>query len=133
MKRKKIYISGGITGISEEVYKKRFQDAEDQLIKEGYDVVNPFKIPAIVDNPKWEDYMKQDLIEMMKCDEVFALENWQLSRGARVEVNIAVTLKIFIRYQNVEVSVNKYISEISKGNNNEELFKGTMKELLNLL
>lgn len=113
MKGKKIYISGGISGIAEEVYKKRFQDAEDMLVKQGYEVVNPCKIDPIVKNPQWEDYMKADIIELCRCDAIYVLEGWKLSRGARVEVNIALTLKLTMNYQVIEVDITKHVSEIS--------------------
>lgn len=93
----KIYISGKITGIEEQA-EKLFQVAEDRLTAEGYDVINPFKI-NLDQNKSWEAYMREDVKALCDCDCVYMLLNWQDSKGARIEKQIAEYLKIKIIYE----------------------------------
>ena len=88
----KIYICGPISGQREES-KKHFTDVEKQLIKKGYDVVNPHNIPH-KDVDDWDQCMKEDIPEMLKCDMVFLLSGWWQSRGAQIEVNLVDFLHI---------------------------------------
>lgn len=83
MKKEKIYISGKMSGMEEEVYKRLFKNAEEKLISEGYEVFNPCEIEYIP-----EDYAQQLLLvlgELAKCDCIYMLENWIHSNGARCE------------------------------------------------
>ena len=96
-KKIKIYISGKISGIEDSAY-DIFEKAEIFLIKSGYKVVNPMKLPHDHDK-SWESYMKEDLKALMDCDEIFMLENWETSRGAEIEYDLASELGIKISYQ----------------------------------
>lgn len=86
-----VYISGAITGV--ENYAQKFQEVEDILTKEGLEAVNPVKINHDHDKT-WESYMKVDIIELMKCDAIFMLDGWEKSKGATIERNLAITLKM---------------------------------------
>lgn len=93
----KIYISGKISGLPENEAMQKFQEAEDYL-KQTYpkaEIVNPFKIDHPHDK-SWENYMRYDLIEMLKCDSIFMLENWIESKGAKIEHDLAKKLKFNI-------------------------------------
>ena len=89
--RKKIYISGKITG--DKNAEAKFRAAESFLIKTGYDPINPFKIPVhrSISSPRWIDYLKADLLEMLKhnCEKIYLLHDWNYSDGAKVEVCLA--------------------------------------------
>lgn len=85
----KIYISGPITGV--ENYAEAFEQAEKKLIADGYEVVNPCKLPHNHDK-SWESYLKEDIKSMMDCDAVYLLPNWGKSSGARLECHIAIRL-----------------------------------------
>lgn len=89
----KIYICGPITGI--ENYAEAFEQAEQKLIAEGYEVVNPCKLQHNHDL-SWKSYMKEDIKAMMDCDVVYLLPNWEKSSGARLECHIAIRLKLEI-------------------------------------
>jgi hypothetical protein len=92
--KKTVYIAGKISGIESEaiVY---FQRAEDMLLKLGYEVVNPMKLPHNHDK-SWEAYMKECIKSLVDCDFIYLLENWTYSPGAIIEFNLAYTLKIEI-------------------------------------
>ena len=52
-----IYISGPITGTSD--YMKRFEKAEKELTENGYSVINPAKVNAMLpEDATWEEYIK---------------------------------------------------------------------------
>lgn len=84
-----IYISGAITGTTD--YMKRFNNAENDLIFLGYDVVNPAKInanlPVICTH---EDYMRVSIAELSICDTIYLLKGWMDSSGSREELHYAV-------------------------------------------
>jgi hypothetical protein len=109
----KFYISGPISGLSEEVYTDNFGRAEAFLLNEGYDCVNPLKVPACFSedcrrpdsNPggqskadgsylhDWTCYMKHDIISMMECNAILLIPGWAVSRGARIELRLAEDLE----------------------------------------
>lgn len=91
----KIYISGKITGLKN--YRRLFKKAEKRLTKKGFTVLNPVTIgdnlymPGnISEEAKWKKYMKADLRAMLGCDGVYLLNNWEDSKGAKMECDIAV-------------------------------------------
>ena len=99
-KKPKIYISGQISGLPIEEAQKNFKDAELMLIGKGFEVVNPFELPeheAILKNGKshseqWILHMKVDIKALMDCTEIFMLQNWGNSKGAKIERDIAIAL-----------------------------------------
>lgn len=76
----KIYIAGKITDNPE--YKNQFGEAENVLIKQGHAVMNPSILP-----PGFEhyEYMKVCYSMIDVCEGVYFLENWQDSKGAKME------------------------------------------------
>lgn len=92
-KKPKVYLSGKISGLTEVEYKTKFNSAELFLTGLGYDVINPVSYDKIKDG-SWEDYMKQDLKLILDCDYIYLLDNWEDSKGARMEYNLACDLKI---------------------------------------
>ena len=92
-KKKKVYLSGQITGLSEEEYKKNFNEAELYLTGLGFDVVNPVSYTPIP-NGSWTDYMRRDIKLLMDCDYIYMLDNWTESTGAKAEFRLAVEIGI---------------------------------------
>lgn len=90
---KKAYISGPITG-KENYNTEAFNNAQAILEKEGYSVVNPLKLSLISPCKKWNDYMRDDIKALMDCDIVFALDDWEGSKGANIEIETAISLEI---------------------------------------
>lgn len=100
----RVYISGAITGDSN--YKAKFEKAKQDLKKSGYIPVNPaeFDLP---EGATWEDYMKQDLALLLKCDGIYMLKDWKQSRGAMIEHDLAQTLKMQVQYEPLKVEACK--------------------------
>ena len=89
-KRKRIYISGPISGLKRERYLRLFADAESSLKTAGYEVVNPTKLAPCrwrwiyaVLGYRWT--LAYDIWHLKRCDGIFMIPGWMRSRGARVE------------------------------------------------
>lgn len=97
--KKKIYISGKISGLDEEVAKSTFLTAEIMIAEQGHwEPVNPMKYDPPVPNPTWADYMRNDIKLIMDCHAMYMLDNWQESEGAKLEHHIAQKLGLTIIY-----------------------------------
>lgn len=83
----KIYISGKITGDKD--YKRKFKVIEEYLIRAGYTVMNPAILPLGFEH---EEYMKICKAMIEVCDVVYMLIDWQDSKGAKEEYEIAKAL-----------------------------------------
>jgi hypothetical protein len=90
-----IYISGKITGTSD--YMDRFAKAEKALRAKGWEVVNPAK-ENLPKNLPWEEYMKHDVKLLAGCDAIYMLDGWRQSRGACLERELALNLKLEVLY-----------------------------------
>jgi hypothetical protein len=92
----RIYISGKIT--ENENYKQEFEEAENWLTAQGYDVVNPAKC---CDYPffTYAEFMEIDIALLKLCDAIFMLANWQQSNGAKTELAVAKSLGKIVKYQ----------------------------------
>lgn len=92
MSRGKVYISGPITGID---FGNRFafSCAHCALALCGYEVVDPSEV-QLDDEATWSDYMRADLKLLLDCDYICMLDDWEDSKGARIERELAENLGI---------------------------------------
>ncbi len=95
--KKKIYISGKITGLTPDQAFSLFNNAELYLSEKGYEVINPMTIPHEHDK-SWLSYMRNDLKALLDCEAIFMLYNWKDSKGAKVEHDLAQSLGLEIIY-----------------------------------
>lgn len=88
----KIYISGPMTGHPEWGY-PAFHAAEERLRGAGWEqVVNPAtNFEGRTDLPR-SVYMAKDVGQLLDCHAVFMLPGWQNSKGARLELALALEL-----------------------------------------
>lgn len=93
----KIYISGKITGIEKQA-SANFGAAAYYLALCGFNVVNPMLLPAEHDK-SWRSYMRVCIAELCSCDQIYVMRNFWRSRGAIVELLIAIVLGIKIKFQ----------------------------------
>lgn len=106
----RIYISGPMTGVPG-LNRGAFADAARGLRSEGLEAVNPHEIgDALGIDTSWLGYMREDIKALMDCDAVLALEDWQQSRGARIEVRLAIALGLPV-YYSVERAVGALVGE----------------------
>ena len=92
-----IYISGKISGIENEA-PLLFEKAENELKLNGFNTVNPMTLNHDHDL-SWENYMRVDLIALLRCTHIYMLKNWQESVGANIEYRLAVDLKLTIIFE----------------------------------
>lgn len=116
MKTKIAYISGPITGMLNGNF-DTFMLAQRKLEHDGYIVVNPHEIGADIyakwaniikpdsavsaqnyENTMWLEFMRNDIKHLVDVDCVFLLDNYETSRGCRLEIVIAQKLNIPIYY-----------------------------------
>ena len=100
-KTKRVYISGGMTGIPREQYIELFRRAEESLRAQGYHkIVNPIRVWAC----RWPWLYKvigyrltllYDLWLLMRCDQIYKLPGWRDSKGANIESCVAYHFKIW--------------------------------------
>lgn len=96
----KVYISGKISGLDIEQAKAKFQEAEDYLKDTDFvEVINPMKLSEFDPNKTWKQYMIEDIDMLFDCDTIYMLDNWETSRGARIERAIAHEMQMKIIYQ----------------------------------
>jgi len=92
---KKIYIAGKITGTDLEQTFKKFEEKENELKAQGWEVVNPMKLKHDHDK-KWESYMTECLSALKQCQAIYLLPDWDRSAGAVVEHLFAIKMKLEI-------------------------------------
>lgn len=100
-KKQKVYISGQITGLTFDQAKQKFDNAELDAVKrlgKEIEIINPMKLQHKFD-ATWEDYMEKDIAELLKCDCIYMINNWQESKGARCEHALAIELGLFVIYE----------------------------------
>tara|TARA_B100000929_G_scaffold45931_1_gene32664 strand:- start:204 stop:533 length:330 start_codon:yes stop_codon:yes gene_type:complete len=85
---KRIYISGPMTGLPG-LNREAFYQAAKELRALGFEVSNPAENDGPGELLSWEEYMRTDLIDMLKCDTIALLPGWEASKGAHLELHVA--------------------------------------------
>jgi len=99
----KIYISGPIS--HDPYHEEAFTKAGQYLMHLGYEVINPIDIPDMdFDGPdrdvqRWNYFMREAIKMLMDCDQIYMLEGWEDSRGAKLEQKIALDLAMPMMYE----------------------------------
>ena len=120
--KRKAYISGQITGLTEDEYTDLFGRAEAVLMDMGFEPVSPLKVVACEtescneDRRKesgeylhdWTCYMRHDLAAMLGCEYLFTLPNHHSSRGAKMEIDLARQLEITVCHFDLELNTFRY-------------------------
>lgn len=86
--KEKVYISGQITGLQPEKAREKFERAEQVVMAGGAEPVNPMK-NGLPDNAPWELHMALDIVQLLGCETIYLLPDWEHSRGATLEKTIA--------------------------------------------
>ncbi len=88
----KIYISGKIGDISDPAVEQevacKFESAQDLLEELGLEVANPLD-NGLPKNAPWIQHLCRNLEILDKCDGIFMMRDWKMSRGACHEYDYA--------------------------------------------
>lgn len=81
--------------------KHAFLMAKERLESQGYDPVNPFD-NGVPDNAHWREHMRADIAMLLKCDAIFMLPGWELSKGCKLELDVASSCGIAVIIEPVQ-------------------------------
>jgi hypothetical protein len=90
-----VFVSGNIADHPYATIKAKFEKKASQLKCMGYHVANG-PLEALQD-PLGKN-LKNDIKKMLECDEVHMLPDWQQSKSAQLERDIAIRLGIPVVY-----------------------------------
>ena len=92
LENKRIFLSGAITSRLD-TYKEHFDRIAKKLDENGLDYYNPATIDI---STSWKDSMRMTIRELLDSDIVYLLKGYEVSKGAKLEIEIAKALKIKI-------------------------------------
>jgi hypothetical protein len=93
-----MYISGPMAGLPN-FNCEAFDEAEYFLKAMGYKVYTPANVGRHDRNLTYEEKLRKVLRLMLKCENIYFLKGWEFSFGARLEMQIALALKMDITYE----------------------------------
>lgn len=82
------YLAGPMTGYENHNH-PAFHAAAAILRTRGHKVINPAEYGELVGLLGWRESMKRDIHTLLWCDNVITMPEWQQSRGARIETDLA--------------------------------------------
>lgn len=100
--KKRIYISGPISGHDLDERRGVFEVAEAVMESMGYEPVNPI---AVADwHPEdvtTHQHMRRDIALLLGCDAIFMMKGWTHSKGCKVEFDVATAIGLPIYFEEV--------------------------------
>jgi len=100
----KWYLAGPMSGIPDQNY-PAFQAASESLRVAGYEIVSPHETYHHPTQPNEDMYcqlLRHDVLSFMKdCDGIILLPGWSQSRGAKLELHLALSLDLPVRFYRV--------------------------------
>ena len=94
-----IYVSGPMSGVPEFNF-PLFQHVAGTLRARGHVVVSPHEKggEGETGDAAWDRYLRADIAAMMTCKQIVLLPGWPKSRGAKMELSIALGLGFEVFY-----------------------------------
>jgi hypothetical protein len=98
----KLYVSGPMTGYDQHNF-PAFEAAATALRALGHTILSAHEIkhPEEVHGGgrlTWQQYLRGDVKEMCECDGIILLRGWNASKGARLELAVALGLELPVYY-----------------------------------
>jgi hypothetical protein len=90
-----VYTCGAMSGLPDFNY-PAFKAATAAMRAAGLVVECPTE-GGQVEGWEWVDYMRRGITQLLRCRGVATLEGWENSRGARIEVGVALSLGLPVR------------------------------------
>jgi len=94
----KVYIAGKITGLTRTEVQEKFARASIELQAQGHETFVPCVLPDYADIPH-QDYLHVCYAMIDICEAVYMLSDWQMSPGARMELQYAADYQKKILYE----------------------------------
>ena len=95
---KRVYISGAIAHHDIKERKQAFAEAETVLRRLGFEPVNPFR-NGLPEDADWRQHMRVDIGLLLGCGYVYMLKGWELSKGAKLELDVASSCGIKVLFE----------------------------------
>lgn len=88
--RARVYISGPIAHYNIDERRRMFANAKRLLRQQGFLPVNPMDngLPQPGD---WREHMRCDIRNLLRCQFIYFLPDWQYSKGCRLEFDVAMS------------------------------------------
>lgn len=99
-----LYLAGPITAF--EGHRQAFADAQARIKALGHNPINPLDIYP---GENWKLAMQADIPVMLRCEGIVMLQGWPQSKGAKLELSLAMELglKVFLLVADELVNVSE--------------------------
>ena len=122
----RLYVIGPVTG-REKLNQEAFEDAKERLLDVGYDVLIPHDV--VPPDAVHERAMRLSIKAMLGCDGVVVLSDWEGSKGAKLEHDVAIACGLhvhnFLIWMNRASSWAHRSPDYSDGENSPEEAQNT--------
>ena len=89
MEKRRVYISGRISGLDYNYVLLKFAACEEALKSVGYEPANPLK-NGLPSSASWKEHMRADIALLKTCDYIYLQRDFIMSRGAMIELFLAI-------------------------------------------
>lgn len=112
---KRIYIAGKVTGLPLHEVTMKFGEAQKTIELLGFEAINPL---ALINDWKcdWSVAMKKCIKALLDCDAIVILPDWEQSKGAKIERQLAEDLDIQI-FNYTKFGLNVMVKNLEEWNN----------------
>ena len=105
---KKVYIAGKVTGEPRLERAAKFQKAQEHLRSLGFDAVNPLEVVGSWE-VSWKEAMRKCIAAMMECEIIYLLPCAHNSKGAKLEIRLALELGITVMLMKNSEQLEKFV------------------------
>lgn len=95
---RKCYISGAIAHHDLKERMDTFARAAATLAAHGYTPVNPFN-NGVPQSEHWTEHMRADIGLLLGCKYIYMLKGWELSKGCKLELDVASSCGIKVLFE----------------------------------
>lgn len=99
-----VYISGAIAHHDLQERMETFGKAEEHLARQGWCPVNPFN-NGVPQSSHWTEHMRADIMLLLGCEAIYMLRGWELSKGAKLELDVASSCGIKVLFEQSQNSI----------------------------
>ena len=89
MEKRRVYISGKISGLDNHYVQLKFAACAESLKSVGYEPVTPLK-NGLPPSASWKEHMRADIALLKTCDYIYLQRDFIKSRGAMIELFLAI-------------------------------------------